>query len=275
MKLSHLAVIGAALALLASPALAGETLDRVMANKKLVMSSDPEYPPQSFLNDKNEMDGFDVAVGREIAKRMGVELEIITPSWDIITAGSWAGRWDMSVGSMTPTADRAKVLDFPAVYYYVPSAFAVHTDSKIADSAELNGKKIGVCGGCTYEKYLDGNLVIDAVGAPAFEYKVKAGEKKIYDTDTSAYDDLKIGDGKRLDGIMSALPTIMEAIKNGYPMKVVGGPAFYEPLSVATDKGDPEFAAKIAEIVAAMHADGTLSTLSNKWYGVDYSKIAK
>ncbi len=275
MKLMHLATFAAALALLASPVLAGETLDRVMANKKLVMSSDPEYPPQSFLNDKNEMDGFDVAVGREIAKRMGVELEITTPAWDIITAGNWAGRWDMSVGSMTPTADRAKVLDFPAVYYYVPSAFAVHTDSKIADSAELNGKIIGVCGGCTYEKYLDGNLVIDAVGAPPFEYKVKAGEKKIYDTDTSAYDDLKVGDGKRLDGIMSAMPTIMEAIKNGYPMKVVGEPAFYEPLSVATDKGDPEFDAKITEIVAAMHADGTLSALSMKWYGVDYSKIAK
>ncbi len=275
MKLSHLVALGAALALLASPALAGETLDRVMANKKLVMSSDPEYPPQSFLNDKNEMDGFDVAVGREIAKRMGVELEITTPAWDIITAGNWAGRWDMSVGSMTPTADRAKVLDFPAVYYYVPSAFAVHTDSKVADSAELNGKIIGVCGGCTYEKYLDGNLVIDAIGAPPFEYKVKAGEKKIYDTDTSAYDDLKVGDGKRLDAVMSAMPTILEAIKNGYPMKVVGGPAFYEPLSVATDKGDPEFDAKIGEIVAAMHADGTLTALSTKWYGVDYSKIAQ
>jgi polar amino acid transport system substrate-binding protein len=275
MKLAHLAALAAAIAFVSTPALAGETLDRVMANKKLVMSSDPEYPPQSFLNDKNEMDGFDVEVGREIAKRMGVELEIITPSWDVITAGNWAGRWDMSVGSMTPTAERAKVLDFPAVYYYVPAAFAVHTDSKVADSAELNGKNIGVCGGCTYDNYLDGNLVIDAIGAPPFEYKVKAGTKKTYDTDTSAFDDLKIGDGKRLDGVMSAMPTIKEAIKNGYPMKIVGEPAFYEPLSVATDKGDPEFDAKITEIVGAMHADGTLSKLSEKWYGVDYSKAGK
>ena len=275
MKLARIALAAAALSLLAAPALAGETLDRVMANKKLVMSSDPEYPPQSFLNDKNEMDGFDVEVGREIAKRMGVELEIITPSWDIITAGNWAGRWDMSVGSMTPTAERAKVLDFPAIYYYVPAAFAVHTDSKVATVEELNGKVIGVCGGCTYDNYLDGNLVIDAVGAPPFEYKVKAGEKKTYDTDTSAFDDLRIGDGKRLDAVMSAMPTLMEAIKNGYPMKIVGEPAFYEPLSVATDKGDPEFDAKITEIVDAMHADGTLTALSQKWYGVDYTKAGK
>ncbi|MCB1430414.1 MAG: transporter substrate-binding domain-containing protein, partial [Nitratireductor sp.] len=70
MKLIKLPLIAAALAMLATPALAGATLDRVMANKKLVMSSDPEYPPQSFLNDKNEMDGFDIDVGKEIAKRM-------------------------------------------------------------------------------------------------------------------------------------------------------------------------------------------------------------
>ncbi|MEZ5792233.1 MAG: transporter substrate-binding domain-containing protein [Nitratireductor sp.] len=275
MKLIKLPLIAAALAMLATPALAGATLDRVMANKKLVMSSDPEYPPQSFLNDKNEMDGFDVAVGREIAKRMGAELEIITPSWDIITAGNWNGRWDISVGSMTPTKERAQVLSFPAIYYYVPAAFAVHNDSKITTMDELNGKTIGVCGGCTYDNYLDGNLVIDAVGAPAFEYKVKAGTKKTYDTDTSAFDDLRIGDGKRLDAVMSAMPTIVEAIKNGYPMKIVGDPAFFEPLAVATDKGDAEFDAKIKEIVDAMHADGTMTALSEKWYGVDYTTVSK
>src|SRR3546814_13843523 len=76
---------------------AGETLDRVMSTKTLTMLSDPEYPPQSFLNDNNEMDGFDVDVGKEIAERLGVELEIVTTSWDIITPGNWGGRWAMEV----------------------------------------------------------------------------------------------------------------------------------------------------------------------------------
>ena len=56
-------------------------------------------------------------------------------------------------------------------------------------------------------------------------------------------------------------------------MKVIGKPAFYEPLSVATDKGDPEFDAKITEIVDAMKADGTLKKLSEKWYGVDLTSV--
>ena len=263
-----------AFALAAPAALAGETLDRVMATKTLTMSSDAEYPPQSFLNDNNEMDGFDIDVGKEIAKRMGVELKIVTPSWDIITGGSWGGRWDMSVGSMTPTPQRAKVLNFPAVYYYTPAAFAVHQDSKIDSLEDLNGKTIGSCGGCTYDAYLNKELVIDAEGAPPFEYKVEAGEIKTYETDTHAFDDLRLGDGKRLDAAFSALPTIQEAInQGGYPLKVIGKPAFYEPLSVATDKGDPEFDAKITEIVAAMQADGTLKKLSEKWYGVDLTSV--
>jgi polar amino acid transport system substrate-binding protein len=258
-----------AFALAAAPALAGETLDRVMKTKTLTMSSDPEYPPQSFLNDANEMDGFDVDVGKEIAKRMGVELKIVTPSWDIITAGSWGGRWDMSVGSMTPTKKRAEVLSFPAVYYYTPAAFAVHKDSKVSSLADLNGKVIGTCGGCTYDAYLLKDLVIDAEGVPPYDYEVTAGEIKTYETDTNAFDDLRLGDGTRLDAAFSALPTIQEAIKSGYPLKIVGKPAFYEPLSVATDKGDAAFDAKIAEVVAAMRSDGTLTKLSEKWFGAD------
>jgi len=259
--------------LLPVAAQAGGTLDRVMSTKVLTMSSDPAYPPQSFLNDKNEMAGFDVDVGREIAKRMGAELKIVTPAWEIITAGNWGGRWDMSVGSMTPTTERAKVLDFPAVYYYTPASFAVHKDSKISSVADLNDKKIGVCGGCTYEAYLKKNLVIDAAGTPAFDYKVTAGDLRLYETDTHAFDDLRLGDGTRLDAILSALPTIQEAIKNGYAMKVVGDPVFYEPLAVAVDKDDAEFSAKIAEVVKAMHADGTLSKISQTWYGADLSTV--
>lgn len=269
MTMTRLPLVAAAMAFLVSPAMAGETLDRVTSSGTLTMSSDPEYPPQSFLNDANEMDGFDVDVGKEIAKRLGVELKIVTPAWEVITAGGWAGRWDMSVGSMTPTASRAEVLSFPAVYYYTPASFAVHTDSSAATLADLDGKVIGTCGGCTYDAYLNKDLVIDAEGAPPFEYQVTAGEIRTYETDTNAFDDLRLGDGVRVDAVFSALPTIQEAIKNGYPMKVVGDPAFYEPLSVATDKGDAEFDAKIAEVVGAMHEDGSLTALSEKWYGVD------
>jgi polar amino acid transport system substrate-binding protein len=270
MKASLLVAAALAALALAPAAQAGETLDRVMQNKKLVMSTDPEYPPQSALNAANEFEGFDIDVGREIAKRLGVEIEFVTPGWDVITAGNWGGRWDMSVGSMTPTKARAEVLDFPAIYYYTPAALAVHAENdSIATPADASGKAIGVGVATTYENYLKQDLEIDAEGAPAFTYAIENADIHTYDTDTLALDDLRLGDGVRLDAVITALPTILAAQEAGYPIKVVGDPLFLEPLSVATDKGDPEFDAKVAEIVQAMHDDGTLKALSEKWYGAD------
>lgn len=254
-------------------ALAGETLDRVKEKGVLVMSTDPEYPPQSALDENNNFIGFDIDVGTEIAKRMGVDIQFVTPGWDVIVAGKWAGRWDMSVGSMTPTAARGEVLDFPAVYYFTPASLAVHQDnSSIATPADASGKKIGVGVATTYEAYLNKSLEIDAEGAPTFEYVINDPVVTTYETDVLALDELRLGDGVRLDAAFTALPTIAEAQKKGMPIKVVGEPLFMEPLSVAIDKGDAEFGAEIARIVAEMKADGTLSALSEKWYGVDLSQ---
>jgi len=268
-KLFRIVAIAGMATLLAGSAWAGEVLDRVMSSGVLTVSTDPAYPPQSFQKPDGTFDGFDVEVAKEIAKRMGAEVEWVTPAWEIITAGRWGGRWDVSVGSMTPTTQRAQVLDFPAVYYFTPASFYVHEDSSIQSVDEIDGKKVGVCGGCTYENYLNKDLVIDAEGAPPFEYVVTPGEIRTYETDTNVFDELRLGDGVRLDAGLTALPTVQEAIKSGYPLRVVGDPVFYEPLSVAIDKGDPEFAAALAETVEAMRADGTLSEISVKWYGVD------
>jgi polar amino acid transport system substrate-binding protein len=249
---------------------AGEVLDRVTSKGVMVMSTDPEYPPQSSLNDQNEFEGFDIDVGREIAERLGVEIEFVTPGWDVLTAGNWAGRWDLSVGSMTPTQERREVLDFPAIYYYTPAALAVHADNTdITEPADASGKTIGVGVATTYDNYLKKNLVIDAEGAPPFEYQIDDADVRTYDTDLLAVDDLRLGDGVRLDAVVTALPTVAGAIDQGFPLKIVGDPLFLEPLSVAIDKGDAEWAARLAEIVAEMHADGTLAELSQKWYGAD------
>jgi polar amino acid transport system substrate-binding protein len=250
---------------------AGEVLDSIMAKKTIMVATDANWPPQSFINDKNEMDGFDVDVAREIAKRLGVSIEFMTPSWDIITAGNWNRRWDLHVGSMTPTKVRAEKLAFPAVYYYTPAAVAVHNSSEISSIATLAGKKVGTGTGTTFELYLQGDLSIDAEGAPAFEYQISNPDIKSYETSTIALDDLRLGDGVRLDGVVSSLPVFLEAIENGYPIKVVGEPIFYEPLAVTIDLGDPEFNDKLKDIVSSMRKDGTLTNISKKWYGVDYA----
>jgi polar amino acid transport system substrate-binding protein len=260
-----------ALAMSASGQLAaGEVLDRVMTRGVMMMSTDAEYPPQSSLNSAGEFEGFDIDVGREIAERLGVDIEFVTPGWEVITAGKWNGRWDLSVGSMTPTEARAEVLDFPAVYYYTPASLAVHEDnSKIATPADASGTRIGVGVATTYENFLRKDLTIYGEDVPPIDFVIDDAQIQTYETDLNALDDLRLGDGVRLDAAITALPTILAAIKGGYPLKVVGDPLFREPLSVATEKGDEAWNAKLAEIIGAMRDDGTLRELSEKWYGAD------
>jgi polar amino acid transport system substrate-binding protein len=269
-----------------------DLLSAIKARGKLLISTDPAYPPQSELveNAKRpadskcsadertaaELAGFDIDVAVEIAKRLGVEPCFVTPDWTLITGGSWADRWDISVGSMTITPERMEPLYFSQPYYTTPAAFFVHKDNTAFKTfAELAGKKIGVCSGCTYESYLDGSLKIPG---EKIDYAVKNAEIKGYDTDTSALQDLALGDGVRLDAVLTALPTGQGVIKDGLPLKQLSDPAYFEYLAAAIDKKhskDPvSFVKQVTELIQQMHADGTLLKLSEKHYGLDLTTAA-
>ena len=254
-------VLTAALLSMNMSAKAGAVYDYIKANNELMIATDANWAPFSYIDDDGVMQGFDVEVGREIAKRMGVEARFITPAWDVITSGNWNMRWDVSVGSMTPTASRSEVLNFPAVYYYTPASFAVHSDSTLT-VPQLNGKTICTTAASTWEMYLQGNL--DMLDAPAFTYDVTPGTITSLVDGAACLDDLRLGAGVRNDGMVDSMPMILEAIDAGYPVKIIGSPAFYEPLSLATDKGnnDPELDAELARIIADMKKDYTLSLLS-------------
>ncbi|TEX49035.1 MAG: hypothetical protein B7C55_13340 [Actinomycetales bacterium mxb001] len=255
----------------AAPAADG-LLAQILETGVLRVSTDPAYPPQSSYDEATgEWQGFDIDVANEIATRMGVTTQWETPAWDVITAGNWNDRWDVSVGSMSITEERAQVLDFTEPYYFTPAGVAVNADSDIQSIDQLAGKRVGVCGACTYEYYLNRTLVI-----PGFDFEFVVPEDVeivTYDTDTTALQDLKLG---RVDAMVSAVPLLEEAIKKGKEIRLVGDPVFLEPLAVAADNSSPlpvdSLVAELNRIIQEMHADGTLSELSMKWYGVDITK---
>jgi len=253
-----------------------DLLDQVMEAGVLKVSSDANYAPQSFLDENGEWTGFDVEVAREVAKRLGVELELMAIDWDIITGGNWNARWDVSIGSMTVTEERTEILWFVTPYYFTPAGFAVHADNTSFTSVDdLAGATIGVGTETTYERWLNKDLKIAVEGYDLVFADWEAGEVRPYSTDSEAIQDLGLGDGVRLDAVMSAVPTLQEAINTGQPLKLLGEPAFYEPLSFALDKDrgpSDKMLDKLNEIVAEMHEDGTLTELSMEFYGEDITK---
>jgi polar amino acid transport system substrate-binding protein len=276
----------------ASPAAAKDKLEEVKNRGVLIVSTDPAYPPQSELVENatrakdtkcssdlrtgDELSGFDIDAAKEIAKRLGVEACFFTPSWDLIIAGNWADRWDISVGSMSVTPERMGVLYFTQPYYTTPAAFFVHKDNTtFTQPSDLSGKTVGACTGCTYDAYLAGKLQIPG---EQMNYVVQNPTFKGYDTDINALQDLALGDGVRLDAVLTAQPTGAGAIADGMPIKQLGDQVFFEYLSAALDKSSSKssvsLAQEVSKIIQAMHEDGTLLKLSQQFYGTDLTSAA-
>src|SRR3954452_23778202 len=162
-----------------------------------------------------------------------------------------------------------KGLYFVLPYNYTHAAVGVGADNEdVSDlTTDLDGKKIGVCAGCTYEQFLNKDLNIEGYD---FDFIIDDAEVSGYDTDTTALQDLANG---RLDAVITSVTTAQGYIDAGNPVKIVGDPVFYEPLSVGFDKSsDPSSESlfeAVVKIVGEMHADGTLSAMSKKWYGLD------
>jgi polar amino acid transport system substrate-binding protein len=247
----------------------GGLLDKVLKAGKIVMSTDPQYPPQSSLKSDGTYEGFDIEVGTEIAKRLGVEIAFETPSWDALTAGGWSGRWDFSVGSMTITSKRQQVLDFSDPYYYTPAQMAASTASGITTLDGLAGKTICVGAATTYLDWLNGELDF---GTESPQTTPPEGAKATtLDTDRFCAETWKAG-RTDFEGWLSSSTTVQAAIDDGLPLVAVGDPVFYEPLAVAFDKAGPDTSdmiTRVNEILAAMRDDGTLKAMSEKWFGLD------
>ena len=247
-------------------------LEEILGANTIKVSTDANYAPQSFLNDKGELEGFDISVAKEVAKRLGVKVKFITPDWDLITAGKWGKRWDVSIGSMTPTKERKNALLFTLPYYSSPAQFAIHkANTTIKTLADLAGKTIGVATETTNERYLQKDLEIEDVKIVYQDWK--PGKIKTYPTDANHIEDLSLGDGARLDAIFTSRQTLAEAIRSGCgkgcPIKMLGDPTYYEPLSFALDKSRPNsqtLVDKLNEILKSMYDDGTLVKLSEKFY---------
>lgn len=254
----------------------GDSLSDIEERGILRVSTDPNYEPQSFLDANGEFVGFDIDVAREIAKRLGVEAEFVTPDWDIITAGNWAGQWDISVGSMTVTTARQQVLDFASPpYYYTPAQFAAADNSGIETLEDINGKPVCVGVSTTYETWLNGAAADLGLPAESF-YADPPADITIVPLPTDAECPQSIQAGREDFQVFLTSNTVVQAaIDGGVPIHRVGSPVFSEDLAAAFDKSSEldvtTAVQRVGEIIQEMHDDGTLRELSLKWFDSDLS----
>jgi polar amino acid transport system substrate-binding protein len=266
---------------------ADNLLDDINNRGYILVSTDPNYEPQSFLNTDGsrpsdtkcpsdalttaEMQGFDVDVAIAVGDALGVETCFATPNWDVITAGNWADKWDVSIGSMTITTARQQVLDFSVPYYYTPAVFAVSADSEFSSIDDLAGQ--AVCAGVstTYETWLtQGDL-----GLPESSiYAQPPADITVVPLETDQECAQALAAGREDFAAYVTSQTVVNAnIAAGLPVKQLGSPVFSEDLAPSYDKSSTlptdSLRAEIDSIITGLHNDGTLSSLSMKWFDED------
>lgn len=275
----------------AGAAKADNLLDAIKQRGYILVSTDPNYEPQSFLNTEGkrpsdtkcpsdalttaEMQGFDVDVAKAIGDDLGVETCFATPSWDAITAGNWADKWDVSVGSMTITTDRQKILDFSVPYYYTPAVVAVRADSGITDLAGLEGQSLCAGSATTYEQWLNHDMA--GMGLPESSIYAQAPNVTVVPLETDQECAQAIAAGREdFVGYVTSATVVDANIAAGFPVVKLGSPVYSEDLAASFDKSSTlptdSLRAEVDKLFTAMHSDGRLTELSNKWFSADLTQ---
>ena len=140
------------------------------------------------------MVGFDVDVANKMGELLMLTVDFKNPAWETIPAGLQQGSYDVSIGSMTPTPERRKAINFTSRTTSVSTDLCEEGRHADTGPADLAGKTVGVCAATTYYDYLKANTKADV---------------KTYQTDADTFPDLANGN---LDFVLTAGPTGQQAI---------------------------------------------------------------
>jgi polar amino acid transport system substrate-binding protein len=231
---------------------AAEELDTIKEKGVMRIAMSGAYPPFNFVNNENQVVGFDPAIGAEIAKRMGVEVEIVTTAWDGIIGGLLANKYDAIVGSMSITEERKEVVDFVGPYYTTKRAIFTKPGSAFTSVSQLGDANLGVTLGETHEEWAreKGYTIRTYKGLPELLLELENG---------------------RVDAIVNdSIAAILAMKELGMSYAMIGDlETDVIGAGIAIRKGNPMLAAAMQEALDALMADGTYLEIANKWVGGD------
>lgn len=144
-----------AVILAASVAFAADTpstLDKILAAKKIVIGTAPGYLPFEMKDKKGNFIGYDIDLGKAVAKALNVEVEFKQFEFSGLIPALQTGEIDILIAGMTIRGDRALAVSFPNPYYSTGQVLMVptkDTETKIWSDLDKKGKKIAVSQGTT------------------------------------------------------------------------------------------------------------------------------
>lgn len=231
----------------------GGDLNDIKKRQKIVIGTEETWAPWTYTDEKDNVVGYDIEVGKYIADYIGVEAEFVKTEWDNILSGVKAGRFDLMINGCDVTDDRKQVYDFSDPYAFDKTVVIVRgDDDRIKTLEDLDGK--------------------DTANTPSSIYAEIA---ESYGAKNTPVDDLaetfELLKNKKIDATLNSEATFnyLMSVNPDYNFKVVCAYGDAADIAIPMKKGSSDLLAKVNEAIAAARADGTLLKLSMKYFGTD------
>lgn len=251
--------------------------------KTVTITLEGAYPPWNLTNPDGTLGGFEPELTEYLCKHMKVECKLVASDWDGMIPALNAGKFDVIMDALSITEERKQIIDFTIPYAHTHAAFATLKDSPLANAAgtgtvvklvpgdalgadlealktAFSGKTIGIQAATVYAKF-----IYDNFGSVATIREYKTGAERDLDLGTGRID-LAFDDAVYL---MTAFETAGGTL--GFTGPEIGGTLFGIGEGLGIRKSDPELRDLFNEAIKAALADGTVKTLSMKWFKTDVS----
>lgn len=236
----------------------GDLLEKIQSRGTIIVAMEGTWAPWTYHNESDELVGYDVEVAKAIAQKLGVQAEFVEGEWDGLLAGLDDGRYDIMVNGVGITKERTLKYDFATPYAFNRTAVIVRGDyDEIASMEDLKGKKTANTISSTY-----------------------ALQAEAYGAEVTGVDDLnqtiELLLSGRIDATLNAEVVFNDYLK-AHPeanIKIAAYSDEVERIAIPVRKGEntASLLAAINEALQELAEDGTLSALSEKYFGIDISK---
>jgi glutamate transport system substrate-binding protein len=230
---------------------ANTTLGKIQERGEITIGVKFDVPPFGFLNPQtDEVEGFDVDMGRFIAEELGVEPKFIEAISDNRIPFLERGTVDLILSTMTINAERDTEIDFSEPYYIAQGRILVPGDSDIKGLEGLAGNRVCTALGSTYEE----TIREDAPDA----------DLKLVDTYSECLELLQNG---AIDAISTDDVILTGMIIQDDTLKMVGDPLTTEPYGVGIKDGDKQLKDFVDGVLRQVEEDGRWEETYQKWVG--------
>jgi glutamate transport system substrate-binding protein len=230
---------------------ADTTMARLQERGEMTIGVKFDVPPFGFKNPQSDqVEGFDVDLGRRIADELGVEPKFIEAVSDNRIPFLKDGTADLILSTMTINAERDEEIDFSTPYFVARGRILVPQDSDIQGVEDLAGRKVCTALGSTYEETL--------------KREAPQADLRLVDSYSECLELIQNG---AVDAVSTDDVILTGMIIQDDSLKLVGEELTTEPYGAGIQENDAAFQAFVSDVVEQWKRDGGWQQAYDKWIG--------